>query len=89
VSSEEELREEGVCVDVVTVTVTEGDDVGGRVMVEEVVMVVAEVVSLVTMTEVVESPSLLSLLVGASVPEPVAESVGLLEPESPVLRATV
>jgi len=79
-------------VDVVTMTVTEGDDVGGRVIVEEVVMVDAEVVSLVTVTEVVESPPLLSLLVGASVPEPVAESLESLEPlepESPVDRATL
>jgi len=58
-------------------------------MVEEAVIVVAEVVSLVTMIEVVESPPL-SLLVGVAVPESVAESVAeSLEPESPVLRDTL
>jgi len=47
---------EGVWVDVVVMTVTLGDEVGGMVMVEDVVMVVSEVVSLVTMNEVVEVP---------------------------------
>jgi len=45
---------EGVRVDVVVVTATGGDEVGGTVIVEDVVVMVAEVVSLVTMTEVVE-----------------------------------
>jgi len=45
---------EGVRVDVVVVTATGGDEVGGTVIVDDVVVMVAEVVSLVTMTEVVE-----------------------------------
>lgn len=74
--------------DVVVVIVTEGDELGGTVIVEEVVTTGAEVESLETVAEEVESP--LSLLVGAKVPEPVAESVAeLLEPESPVDRATL
>jgi len=44
----------GVRVDVVVTTVTEGDEVGGRVIVEDVVMGGAEEVSLEVMDEVVE-----------------------------------
>jgi hypothetical protein len=90
VESSEELviseLEEGVCVEVVVMTVTDSDEVGGRVMVAEVVMVDSDVVSLVTVTEVVVSSS---LLVGVAVPESVVESVDELEPESPVVKATL
>jgi len=74
---------EGVWVDVVVMTVVRSDEVPGRVIVEDVVIVVAEVVSDVVAEEV-------SLEVGVAVPESVAESVAeLLEPEPPVLNATL
>ena len=60
----------GVCVDVMLMTVTEGEEDGGRVTTEEVTVVASEVVSLVTMAEVVESVG-----EGVGVAEAVAESV--------------
>jgi len=68
-------------VEVVVITVTDSDEVGPTVIVEEVVMVDSEVVSLVTAVVVVES------LVGVAVPELVPESVA--EPlVPPVLNDT-
>jgi len=73
-------EDEGVCVDVVVTTVTDSDEVGPTVTVEEVVIVVSEVMSLVTEVVVVE---------------PVREAVPESEPESvaeplvpPVLKDT-
>jgi len=68
-------------VEVVVITVTDSDEDGPTVIVEEVVMVDSEVVSLVTEVVVVES------LVRVAVPESVPESVA--EPlVPPVLNAT-
>lgn len=72
----------GVRVEVVVITVTDGDEDGGTVMVEDVVMVVSEVVSL-ELLELVESSLLVGELVGL-VFESVAESL-----EPPVDRLTL
>lgn len=71
----------GVRVEVLVTTVTLGEDDGGRVIVEEVVMTLSEDVSL-DVAELVVS------LVGVAV-ESVAESVESLEPEPPVVKDTL
>lgn len=84
VSEEEVLDSEelvGVRVEVLVTTVTLGDDVGGSVIVEEVVTTESEEVSLLVAELVVS-------LVGVAV-ESVAESVESLEPEPPVFKETL
>jgi len=78
--------EDGVCVEVVVMTVTDSEEVGGRVTTEEVLMTVWEVVSLLVTIIVVEDV-VSGSLVGVAVPDPVAESVE--SPEPPVVKGTL